>query len=214
MARPSARLTFINATGRSLRWKNPVSQPVRCLLMADIFRARHADRVGVALRALWRAGPLETATGNLIPTNVAGTYLSGFTARAYLSGSSVRGYSRTRPVKRPGDKPAYPEKSRAKVVRSVPVGDLDLCFYEFTSVFEKRIYPVLTNAPGVTEIRLADELCNTASGCLCYELWYEGSVEEISVWLRQRLRTSEVLTFRLAPKGDNRLNVYFDGGFK
>ena len=184
------------------------------LLMADTFRSRHDDSVGVALRALWRASPLETATGNLIPTNMAGTYLSGFTARAYLSGSSVRGYSRTTPVRRPGEKPAYPEKEAPKLARSVPVGELDLCFYEFTSVFEKRIYPVLTHAPGVTEIRRADELCESALGCLCYELWYEGSLEEISVWLSQHLRTSKVLAFRLAPKGDNRLNVYFDGGFK
>jgi len=184
------------------------------LLMTDTFRSGHPDKVGVALRALWRASPLETATGNLIPTNVAGTYLSGFTARAYLSGSSVRGYSRTTPVRRPGEKSAYPEKDVPKVARSVPVGDLDLCFYEFTSVFEKRIYPVLTEAPGVTEIRRADELCDSASGCLCYELWYQGSLEEISAWLQQHLRTSKVLAFRLAPKGDNRLNVYFDGGFK
>jgi len=184
------------------------------LLMSDTFRSRHADKVGVALRALWRASPLETTTGNLIPTNVAGTYLSGFTAKAYLSGSSAMGYSRTTPMRRPGEKPAYPKENAPKVTRSVPVGNLDLCFYEFTSVFEKRIYPVLTNAPGVTEIRRADELCDSASGCLCYELWYQGSLEEISVWLRQHLRTSEVLAFRLAPKGDNRLNVYFDGGFK
>ena len=184
------------------------------LLMADTFRSRNTDKVGVALRALWRTSPLETATGNLIPTNVAGTYLSGFTARAYLSGSSARGFSQMRPVRRPGKKPAYPEKNVPKVALRVPVGDLDLCFYEFTSVFEKRIYPVLSNAPAVTEIRRADELCDNASGCLCYELWYQGSFEEISTWLRQNLRTSEVLAFRLAPKGDNRLNVYFDGGFK
>lgn len=184
------------------------------LLMADTFRSRHDNKVGVALRGIWRASPLETTTGNLIPTNVAGTYLSGFTAKAYLTGSSARGYSRSTPVRRPDEKPAYPEKDVPKVARSVPVGDLDLCFYEFTSVFEKRIYPVLTNAPGVTEIRRADELCDSVSGCLCYELWYEGSLEEISVWLRTHLRTSEVLTFRLAPKGDGRLNVYFDGGFK
>ena len=184
------------------------------LLMSNTFRSGHTDKIGVSLRALWRTNPLETATGNLIPTNVAGTYLSGFTARAYLSGDSVSGFSRMRPVKRPGGKPAYPEKDVSKPVRSVPVGDLDLCFYEFTSVFEKRIYPVLTETPGVTEIRRADELCNNASGCLCYELWYQGSLEEISTWLQQHLRTSRVLAFRLAPKGDNRLNVYFDGGFK
>ena len=38
------------------------------LLMSDTFRSRHDDKVGVALRGIWRASPLETATGNLIPT--------------------------------------------------------------------------------------------------------------------------------------------------
>ena len=184
------------------------------LLMSNTFRSGHTDKIGVALRALWRASPLETTTGNLIPTNVAGTYLSGFTARAYFSGSSARGYSRTGPVKKSGEKHAYPEKNVSKPARSVPVGDLDLCFYEFTAVFEKRIYPVLTNAPGVTEIRRADELCDSASGCLCYELWYEGSLEEISTWLQRHLRTSKVLAFNIEPKGNGRLNVHFDGGFK
>jgi len=37
------------------------------LLMADTFRAGHADRVGVALRALWRASPLETTREILSP---------------------------------------------------------------------------------------------------------------------------------------------------
>lgn len=43
------------------------------------------DKVGVALRALWRVAPLESAGGDLIPTSVAGTYLSGFAAKAYLA---------------------------------------------------------------------------------------------------------------------------------
>ena len=168
------------------------------LLMADISRHRQGDKVGVALRALWRASPLETTTGEFIPTNVAGTYLSGFTAKAYLSGNSSMGYFRTDTVKEvvPSDR------------------HLDVCFYEFTEVFEKRIYPVLTNAPGVTEIRRADELCDSLSGRLCYELLYHAPLEELSAWLRQHLRTSEVLAFWLVPEGDGRLDVYFDGGFK
>jgi len=168
------------------------------LLMTDISRHRHGDTIGVALRALWRASPLETTTGELIPTNVAGTYLSGFTAKAYLSGDSSKGYHRADTVK--------------KVIP--PAHSLDVCFYEFTEVFEKRIYPVLTNAPGVTEIRRADELCDSLSGCLCYELLYQAPLEELSAWLRRHLRTSEVLAFWLVPKGDGRLDVYFDGGFK
>jgi hypothetical protein len=185
------------------------------LLMSNIFKSRHDDAVGVALRAVWRVSPLETAAGNLIPTNVAGTYLSGFTAKGYLAGDSLRGYYRTTRVKGSGQRPASAKEADiSTVVRTVPSRDLDVCFFEFTSVFEKRIFPVLTSAPGVTEIRRADELCDNTQGCICYELWYRGSVEELSAWLRQHLRTSEVVPFRLVRKGDGRLNVYFDGGFK
>ena len=184
------------------------------LLMADIFKTPRGDKVGVALRAIWRIGPLESTDGNFIPTDAAGTYLSGFTARAYLSGNSITGYSRTTPVRAPVKQSVFPEENVIGAARQASARGLDICFYQFTSVFEKRIYPVLTRTPGVTEIRRADELCDGSSGCLCYELCYRGSLGEISAWLRQHLRTSDVLAFRLAPKGNGRLNVYFDGGFK
>jgi hypothetical protein len=186
------------------------------LLMSDVFKSRHDDdTVGVALRAVWRTGPLEAAAGNLIPTNVAGTYLSGFTAKAYLSGNPAGGgYYGTTYMEKQGKQTVSLNEDAPTVIRTGPARDLDVCFFEFTEVFEKRIYPVLTHAPGVTEIRRAHELCDGAKGCLCYELWCEGTVEEISAWLRQHLRTSEVLAFRLTPMGDGRLNVYFDGGFK
>lgn len=184
------------------------------LLMSDVFRSPHNNSVGVALRAVWRAGPLETTTGNLIPTNMAGTYLSGFTAKAYLAGDAVRGDVRKTWVTGPTEESASRRTDGRTVVWSGAARDLDVCFHEFTSVFEKRIYPVLTRVPGVTQIRRADELCGGAKGCLCYELWYQGSIEELSSWLHKNLRTSEVLTFRLVSQGEGRLNVYFDGGFK
>ncbi len=43
------------------------------------------DKLGVTLRSLWRTQPLETENGKLIVSNMAGTYVSGFTAKAYLS---------------------------------------------------------------------------------------------------------------------------------
>jgi len=184
------------------------------LLMSEVFRSPRGDTMGVALRALWRAGPLETVTGNLIPTNVAGTYLSGFTARAYLAGEAVRGYVRTARATGSDEASASSASDGAAVIRTGPASDLGVCFYAFTSVFEKRIYPVLNRAPGVTGIRRADELCVGARSCLCYELRYEGSIEDLSSWLQKNLRTSEVLAFRLAPGGEGRLNVYFDGGFR
>ena len=176
------------------------------LLMADISRHTHGDKIGVALRALWRTSPLETTTGELIPTNVAGTYLSGFTAKAYLSGDSSMGYFRTDTVKKVIPPTSYHDATPARF--------LDVCFYEFTEVFKKRIYPVLANAPGVSEIKRINEVCDSLSGCLCYELLYNAPLEVLCDWLSQHLRTSQVLAFWLVPKGDDRLDVYFDGGFK
>jgi len=54
------------------------------LMMVDIFKHPEADKVGVAIRAVWRVNPLESKEDKIIKTNVAGTYLSGFTAKAYL----------------------------------------------------------------------------------------------------------------------------------
>jgi hypothetical protein len=60
--------------------------PGTVLLMIEAAPHRDGDKIGVALRSLWRVSPLESDSGELIPTSVAGTYLSGFAAKAYLSG--------------------------------------------------------------------------------------------------------------------------------
>jgi len=182
------------------------------LLMFDIIRSRYDDRVGVALRALWRASPLETSTGKLIPTRVAGTYLSGFTARAYLSGGLTRDDSPVTRIRRPSESVIHEWDPPLTIQPTGPARDLGVCFYDFTEVLEKRIYPVLARAPGVTEIRRADERCN-AQGCICYAVGYKGSIEAISAWLREHLRLSCVLAFHLMPRGEGQLDLYFDGGF-
>ena len=69
--------------------RKPSSRAGTVLLMVDALRHSDGDKVGVALRALWRVGPLESESGDLIPTNVAGTYLSGFTAKAYLYSDNI-----------------------------------------------------------------------------------------------------------------------------
>lgn len=191
------------------------------LLMTDVFRHQQGDKIGLAVRAVWRVTPLETESQELIRTNVAGTYLSGFTAKAYLDRRAVKvAYKRVKPVpipKTPGYKPAPVEKEKPeppKYEYTGPPQDLDVCFYKFNEVYEKRIYPVLSNAPGITDILKSDEMCEELKPCLCYQLVYEGNMETLSAWLTENLRTSTVLPFKLKPKGEGRLEVHFTTGFE
>jgi len=92
--------------------------------------------------------------------------------------------------------------------------DMSACFYDFTEIYVKRIYRVLTLAPGVSSVRRLWSECEDPGRCLCYELRYDGPIEGLESWLRKELPISQVVPFRLVPKGENRLEVYFDGGFK
>ena len=91
--------------------------------------------------------------------------------------------------------------------------DFSACFYDFTEVYTKRIHDVLTLAPQVSEVKRIWSGCEESRNCLCYELYYEGSIDDLSSWLRQELPFSEVIPFRIEYKGNNRLEIYFHGGF-
>jgi hypothetical protein len=91
--------------------------------------------------------------------------------------------------------------------------DVSACFYDFTEVLEQRVYNVLSNAPGVSGITRLWSGCEGDKKCLCYEVRYKGAIDELSSWLRHELRTSPAVPFRLTPVANNRLEVYFDGGF-
>jgi hypothetical protein len=188
------------------------------LLMSEVSRHREGDKVGVALRALWRVSPLESATGDLIPTNVSGTYLSGFTAKAYLratdrGGPYRRPRVRTAPVRVAPTRVTPPAYTPAPVVPSYR-GDVDICFLDFTDVFQKRIFPVLRDAPSVTRVERLYDRCQDGARCICYALDYTGPREDLEAWLKNNLKTSQVLAFKLISRGENRIDVVFDAGFE
>jgi hypothetical protein len=192
-------------------------EPGTILLLADVTRPRRNDLYSVALRAIWRTDPLEDQQGRLIAGNGSGTYVSGFTAKAYFSDHDLYyryGNRRPRPATLPPSvrKPSPPH--RARQPWSGPTNEINLCFYDFTEVLRNRIYPVLNQAPGVTWLRRADELCEQGSDCLCYELWYQGSREDLETWLRHYLKTSKSVDFYITSNGPGRLEVHFNGGFK
>ena len=90
--------------------------------------------------------------------------------------------------------------------------NLDACFYNFTKVYEKRIHPVLYQAPGVSFVSKSWGLCNEKLACACYELAYNGSVEELIVWLQNRLKLTAPLEFETRLISDNHLELWFNGG--
>ena len=195
----------------------PQFEPGTVLLMADINQPARAGTLSLAMRAIWRTDPLEDQQGNLIEEDGSGTYVSGFTAKAYFKGDQLRyryGTHRSSTIHKKRVKRTDPDRiHRAREPWSGPSTDINLCFYDFTETLRDRIYPVLNQAPGVTWLRRADELCDRDSDCLCYEIWYSGTREDISAWLKQYLRTSKSVNFRLVSNGPGRIEVHFDGGF-
>ncbi|MBN2706570.1 MAG: hypothetical protein JXR89_09035 [Deltaproteobacteria bacterium] len=187
------------------------------LLLADLSQATKNGVFSLALRALWRTNPLEDQSGALVVEDAGGTYVSGFTAKAYFSGENLRyRYNDHRPAKAGERRLVQPLPEKSPLVRKPwdgPSQDLNLCFYDFTETLAARIYPVLNQAPGVTWLRRADELCERNRDCLCYEIWYNGSMEDMTAWLTQYLRTSKSINFNLRSYGPGRLEVHFDGGF-
>ena len=88
------------------------------------------------------------------------------------------------------------------------------CFYNFNEVYQDRIYPVLSDAPGVTAIERCWSACKHQQPCLCYTLTYDGPMDELIAWLNQRLPVNKAIPFRCLAKGPNKLEVTFDAGFK
>jgi len=197
----------------------PKFEPGTVLLMADISSPRAGGIFSVAMRAIWRTDPLEDKHGNLVEETGSGTYVSGFTAKAYFSDRDLfyrygrRQAGRQYPVTTSGPGRHPVPARRGKSRWNGPSNEYNLCFYDFTEVLRQRIYPVLNQAPGVTWMRRADELCSQGSDCLCYEIWYQGSREELEAWLRKYLKTAKSVDFYITSNGPGRLEVHFNGGF-
>lgn len=91
--------------------------------------------------------------------------------------------------------------------------DFSACFYDFTEVYPERIYRVLISAPGARDVHRIWTACENPEKCICYALVYDWPVEELESWIRKELPVSKAVPFRVVPKGDHRMEVYFDGGF-
>ncbi len=87
------------------------------------------------------------------------------------------------------------------------------CFYDFPEVYVQRIYPVLDAAPGVEELRRAQQNCGSSRSCICYDLVYSGTLERLERWIRRELPTSKAVPFRIESRGENFIEVYHTGGF-
>jgi hypothetical protein len=181
------------------------------LLLVDIFPHRPDGTLGIALRALWRVDPLTDQQGDFIPTNVAGTYLTGFTAEAYLAAAV------TPPaLARPGAD--LLEKNLLKT-QSWPAGlateAAGVCFVDFPEVHARRISSILAGMPGARSPFEAAELCGEALSCRCFRLAREEiAADEMERWLRNNFRLNGVVPYRvIRPTAGGGVLVRHTGGF-
>jgi hypothetical protein len=173
----------------------------------------HPDglKVGVSLRGVWSLSPLENHQGRAIIDKYAGTYLSGFTAKAYLAlngrkaihGKSHRGLSSNGPKL----------KSLTTVSAAEP-SLFQLCFYDFGPTFSRQLTPLLTRLPYIHQLEPQDSLCRQPSDCRCFQLQYQGGLDALNQLLHRQLRTSEVLPFEMVINNPQQIDLIHDGGFK
>ncbi len=88
------------------------------------------------------------------------------------------------------------------------------CFYNFDVIYQDRIYPVLSEAPGINSIERCWSACNQQQPCLCYIVTYNGPIDELIAYLNRRLPINKIIPFRCVAKGPNKLEITFDAGFK
>jgi len=175
------------------------------LLLMEVMPHPAGDKLGVSIRAVWRVGPLESAEGELVSTNLAGTYLSGFASKAYLAtGGPFQGGLKSADGFSSGNEEALGDGlARA----------YEVCFYLFTDAWQDRIREILKESSRVVEVRRIDCPPGDNGISMCYSLFFRGDGEEFISWLGQNLRTSPIKGFRIIRSGVNRLQIHFDAGF-
>ena len=92
---------------------------------------------------------------------------------------------------------------------------VEACFYNLNEVYQNRVYPCLNQTPGVFDLSRSWKNCGRRSrNCLCYQLYYEGPIDELIRELRTRLPVTKTVPFSCRALDESRLEVIFDGGFK
>ncbi len=187
-------------------------------LMADVYPHQKGDKVGVALRALWRVNPLEDKSGAFISTQSAGTYLSGFTAKSYLiascsadgihSGTSNQ-YAPSNVIKTSSGSSSDP------VVLDTALENFTLCFYGFSNPLAQRIYPVICRVPGLQSIKRSNGSCDDAPGCIGYNLQCRCRTDNLYTWIKENLQQDRnIVPYRIDKTSENKLSLFYNGGFE
>ena len=88
------------------------------------------------------------------------------------------------------------------------------CFYDSSDPVGKRIPIILSGADGVRGIRRLWTECKANDKCICYEVKYKGNINDLVSHIQDGLQRTSVHSFRMEPKGDDRLEVYFDWEFR
>ena len=88
------------------------------------------------------------------------------------------------------------------------------CFYDSSEAVGKRVPIILSGADGVKGIRRLWTECKANDKCICYEVKYKGDINNLVFHIQNGLQRTSVNSFRMEPKGDDRLEVYFDWEFK
>lgn len=87
------------------------------------------------------------------------------------------------------------------------------CFYDYNDIVGKRIPVMISQAPGVKGVKRIWTDCEPNTRCLCYQVLYKGDINDLTSCLNDKLQVLSIRSFRMEPKGDNRLEVHFDLGY-
>ncbi|NOY69163.1 MAG: hypothetical protein GXP53_06675 [Deltaproteobacteria bacterium] len=172
------------------------------LLMADVFPHPSGRKTGIALRAIWRVSPLSDKNGAFVPDETAGTYISGFTARAYLSGGVFTGAS-----------PGVNSGASLKTAGAPSSGNsVRVWFYHVPKNRMATVEAALRTAAGVELVAIDTALCEDARTCMAYEIQCRCSAFDLAWTLEKSFAGIKGLILdRMAPESDTTLRIYFRG---
>ena len=157
-------------------------------LVIDLDRPGQTGVIAVAMRGVWRVSPLETASGGIVDEDLAGTYLSGFTAKGYLKLAQDAGTDRA---------------------VDGGAGAMMVCFKGADDVLIGDSYRALRHVPGLKQLERVD--C-AEDGCGCWSMTYEKSANVLAGWLRRHLtHYTEEGDYSVRFKGSDSINVLYNG---
>lgn len=161
------------------------------LLVIDLDRVAKSDVITVAMRGVWQVSPLETASGRIVHEDLAGTYLSGFTAKAYLQ---LKGQVTT---------------ADGRQVGTVDGQDVTVCFYGADARLLGTSYKALRHIPGAKKLARSECLDDH---CGCWTMSYEKSTAVLSGWLDRYLpHYTDENGYTVRFQGPESIDVLYNG---